>query len=468
VSRDLETLETQSIPVPQRHQATLAEDTIVGPFHIEGLLATGGFSEVYRARRLGAEGRIALKVLHANLVDNRDATLRLMREADASWSIDHPNVVRIHDVGMLPDERPYLSMELLEGESLHDHLQRERRLSAEDALAIIEPLCDALTALHRLGIVHRDLKPSNVFLDERTGTRRVVLLDFGIAKFLGTQSIELTEVRHLLGTPGRMAPEQILGRPVDARTDIYALGALAFHLLAGEKPFGDRSHETLKQLHLHAKRPRVSEHCNVAPALDAVIIRAMAIDPTHRYPRPGEFVKAFRAHVHSDTAPASSPPAQDRERELIGLFVYLHVAGQTLDNPEDSLLDDIDDIIGIAMRELRTLGFTPALESGTKLFYVRAIEPGEPGSPGRAHERALACERALTDARTLYRAIARRSAPDPHVSVTLRLHIDTTRTRDDQPPAGALLDVGAWTTGAPPPGVSMTLAFANTLGTPQD
>jgi serine/threonine-protein kinase len=468
VSHDLETLETQSLGLPQRYQATLAEDTIVGSFHIESLLATGGFSEVYRARCVGSGTRVALKVLHANLVDNRDATLRLMREADASWSIDHPNVVRIYDVGMLPDERPYLSMELLQGESLHDYLQRHRRLSAEEALAILEPLCDALTALHRLGIVHRDLKPSNVFLDERAGTRRVVLLDFGIAKFLGTQSIELTEIHHLIGTPGRMAPEQILGRPVDARTDIYALGALAFHLLAGEKPFGDRSHETLKQLHLHAKRPRVSEHCNVAPALDALIVRAMAIDPAQRFPRPRDFLAAFHAHSGSDTAPAIGPAAHDHERELIGLFLCLHVAGQALDNPEDALLDDIDDIIGIAMNELRTLGFTPALESGTKLLYVRAIEPDEPGGPGPARTRALACERALTDARALYRAIARRPAPDPHVSVILRLHVDTARTRDDQPLAGALLDASTGPTGAPPPGVSMTLAFANALGTQQD
>jgi serine/threonine protein kinase len=452
---DQKTLETLSTPAP-RWKSTLSEGEVAGPFHIERLLATGGFSEVYRARRLGEETAIALKVLHANLVDNRDATLRLMREADASWSISHPNVVRVYDVGMLPDERPYLSMELLEGESLYDHLQRQRRLSVEDTLAILEPLCDALGVLHRLGIVHRDLKPSNVFLDQRDGDCRVVLLDFGIAKFLGTQSIELTETRHLLGTPGRMAPEQILGRPVDARTDVYALGALAFHLLAGERPFGDRSHETLRQLHLHAKRPRVSEHCNISPGLDAVLVRAMAIDPVHRYPSPGELLEAFRAHARSPTLPPTSKPERGRHRETVTLLVYLHVAGQALDHGDDALLDDIDAVIDIAVSELRTLGFLPALESGTKLLYVRPIEPG-----GNAIARAQACERALSDARGVYRAMARRATPDPRVTVILRLHLETEQREQ------AVIDAGVWAGGTPPAGVSMTLPFTNALGTPQ-
>jgi serine/threonine protein kinase len=460
LSGDDQTVETQPTPA-LRWQTTLPEGTVVGPFLIERLLATGGFSEVYRARRVGEDAAIALKVLHANLVDNRDATLRLMREADASWSIAHPNVVRVHDVGMLPDERPYLSMELLEGESLYDHLQRERRLTVEDTLAILEPLCDALGALHRLGIVHRDLKPSNVFLDQRDGASRVVLLDFGIAKFLGTQSIELTEIRHLLGTPGRMAPEQILGRPVDARTDVYALGALAFHLLAGERPFGDRSHETLRQLHLHAKRPRVSEHCNVSPGLDAVLVRAMAIDPIHRYGSPGELVEAFRAHARSATVPAASKPERGRHRESITLLVSLHVAGQALDHGDDALLDDIDEIIDIASLELRMLGFLPALESGTKLLYVRPVEAGGGAAAGEG-ARVQACERALAGARGLYRAIARRTAPDPRVAVTLHLHLEASQEQREQL-AG---DTEGFAGGTPPAGVSMTLAFTTALGTP--
>jgi serine/threonine protein kinase len=464
LSRDDQTLDTLTTPVQPR-QCTLPEGAVVGSFHIERLLATGGFSEVYRARAVGDDTPIALKVLHPNLVDSRDATLRLMREADASRSIAHPNVVRIHDVGMLPEERPYLTMELLQGESLHDHLQRERRLSVEDALAILAPLSDALAALHRLGIVHRDLKPSNVFLDQRDGERRVVLLDLGIAKFLGTQSIELTEARHLLGTPGRMAPEQILGRPVDARTDVYALGALAYHLLAGEKPFGDRSHDTLKQLHLHAKRPRLSEHCNVAPALDAVLIRAMAIDPAHRYASVGELLEAFRTHARSVIGAAVSRADQDDDRDAVALLLHLHVAGLALDSADDALLDDIDDIIDIAASELRVLGFLPALECGTKLLYMRPVEPS-----GTAAKRALACEHALADARAVYRAIARRTTPDPHVTVTLRLHVDAAHERADPGPLEAILDVDdrASAGATPPAGVSMTATFADAIGMPQE
>jgi eukaryotic-like serine/threonine-protein kinase len=453
------TIKTQTVP-EQRPRPGYAEDTIVGPFHLECMLAMGGFGSVYRAHRLGEDTPIAVKVLHASLVDDRDATMRFMREADASWSITHPNVVRIHDVGMLPDDRPYLSMELLEGQSLHDHLQHEKRLSVDDALAILAPLCDALAEIHRLGIVHRDLKPSNVFLDRRDGGCRVVLLDFGIAKFLGIHSIELTEAHHLVGTPGRMAPEQILNRPVDARTDVYALGALAFQMLAGERPFGDRPQEIQKQLHLHAKRPRVSEQCNVAPALDAVLVRAMAIDPAHRYASPGEFLDAFRTHARNVAAAASSAPKHDRERDTIALLLLLHVPAQALDHPDDALLEDIDGVMDIAINELRVLGFVPFLEAGTKLLYVRPVEP--------VHSIALAqsCDRALADARAVYHAVARRPRPDGRVSATLRLHVDLEQKRDIDTPGIAIFEEGALAAGTTAAGVSMTMDFASAIGTP--
>ena len=434
-----------------------AENTIIGPFHLECMLAMGGFGAVYRAHRLGEDTPIAVKVLHASLVDDRDATMRFMREADASWSITHPNVVRIHDVGMLPDDRPYLSMELLEGQSLHDHLQLVKRLSVDDALAILAPLCDALAEIQRLGIVHRDLKPSNVFLDRRDGGSRVVLLDFGIAKFLGTHSIELTEAHHTVGTPGRMAPEQILNRPVDARTDVYALGALAFQMLAGERPFGDRPLEIQKQLHLHAKRPRVSEHCNVAPALDAVLVRAMAIDPAHRYASPGEFLDAFRTHARTVAASASSTPRRELGQDTIALFLHLHVPAQALDHPDDPLLEDIDGAMDIAINELRVLGFVPFLEAGTKLLYMRPVEPG----PSIAL--AQACDRALTDARAVYHAVARRTRADGRVFATLRLHLDTALKRDTDAPGIAIFEEDTRAAATSAAGVSMTMDFASAL-----
>jgi serine/threonine protein kinase len=458
--RPTTTIKTQTTPV-QRPMPVFAADTVVGPFRLECMLAMGGFGVVYRACRLGEDTPIAVKVLHASLVDNRDATMRFMREADASWSITHPNVVRIYDVGMLPDDRPYLSMELLEGQSLQDHLQREKRLSVDDTLAILAPLCEALAELHRLGIVHRDVKPSNVFLDRRDGGCRVVLLDFGIAKFLGIHSIELTEAHHLVGTPGRMAPEQILNRPVDARSDVYALGALAFQMLAGERPFGERPQEILKQLHLHAKRPRVSEHCNVAATLDAVLVRAMAIDPAHRYASPGEFLDAFRTHARGMAAPASPTPKHGPERDTIALALHLHVPAQMLDHPDDALLDDIDGAMDIAVNELRMLGFVPFLEAGTKLLYVVPIEPGH------SIMLAQACDRALANARAVYLAVARRPLPDPRVCLSLRLHVDTARGRDTDPLTGAIFDEDTTATGTPAAGVSMTMAFADALGTPQ-
>jgi serine/threonine-protein kinase len=258
-----------------------------------------------------------------------------------------------------------------------------------------------------------------------------------------------------------MAPEQILNRPVDARCDVYALGALGFQMLAGTRPFGDRPAAILKQLHLHAKRPRVSEHGNVAPALDAVLVRAMAIDPAHRYASPGEFLDAFRAHAQNVTAPASGTPRPRHQRDTIAVLLHLQVPAQALDDPNDALLDDIDDAMDMASSELRMLGFVPFLEAGTRILYHRPIEPGQPATL------AQACDRALADARAVYRALASRPGSDARICVTLRLHLEAAQTLDTLIPERADCDENTGAAAPPAAGVSMTMGFANALGTPQ-
>ena len=144
--------------------------------------------------------------------------------------------MRALDHGTLDDGRPYLVLEYIEGPSLRDAIHERGSLPPAEMLAILEPLCDALATAHALGLVHRDVKASNVILGHDVqGPRRPVLLDFGLVKLLDAEGPGLTSSRSMLGTPAAMAPEQMAGQPVDARTDVYALGLLAFHMLTGRR-----------------------------------------------------------------------------------------------------------------------------------------------------------------------------------------------------------------------------------------
>ncbi|HSR99813.1 MAG TPA: serine/threonine-protein kinase, partial [Kofleriaceae bacterium] len=215
----------------------------VGDWICVRAIGGGGFGAVYEVRHRATDQRAALKLLHAHLVKAPAIVARFDREAQVIGRLRHPGVVELIAAGISDDGRPYLCMELLEGEDLAAVVERGGPLTAPRALAILEPLCAALAAAHELGIVHRDVKASNVMVCRApAGERgRIVLLDFGIAKLSDAFAVELTASHQSLGTPSCMAPEQVHGRPVDARTDVYGLGTLAFFLLTGQMPFWDSS-----------------------------------------------------------------------------------------------------------------------------------------------------------------------------------------------------------------------------------
>jgi eukaryotic-like serine/threonine-protein kinase len=266
----------------------------LGGWHVDDVIAAGGFGVVYAVTRDDGR-RGALKALHAHLVESPDMVGRLLREAQAIARLRHPAVVELLDTGVADDGRPYLVMELLEGVDLARSLRETGRRTPAQVLTIVEPLCAALALAHEHGIVHRDLKASNVFLCRPAGREpgRVVLLDFGIAKL--ADGLDLTRSQQVIGTPASMAPEQIRGEPVDARADVYGLGALIFHLLTGRMPFDDASMTMSQYLHLHAQRPSVSAIAPVPAALDAVVSRAMAIEPAARFGGPLPLLSALRA-----------------------------------------------------------------------------------------------------------------------------------------------------------------------------
>jgi serine/threonine-protein kinase len=269
-------------------------------FTLDRLVGEGGFGQVWRATNATGEV-VAIKVLHLELVRSIDALTRFQRELEAIERLHHRSVVRALSHGSLEDGRPFLVLEYLEGPSLREVLHENGALPPPEMLTILAPLCDALSIAHAAGLVHRDVKASNVILAHDAGGRRPVLLDFGLVKLIDQVGPGLTSSRSMLGTPAAMAPEQMRGQPVDARTDVYALGLLAFHMLTGQPAFGGAPGVVQSYMQIHGARPRPSTKVEIDPAIDAPIGRALAPEQRERFATPKEFYDALHAVIHPTT-----------------------------------------------------------------------------------------------------------------------------------------------------------------------
>jgi serine/threonine-protein kinase len=248
----------------------------------------GSSSEVYEA--VGYDRvRRAVKVLRSVFVDAPDAVFRLEQEGRALAALDHPSLVPVIDVGTTATGRPYFVMPLLEGETARERLRRRVRIAPALACGIAIDMLDGLDAAHRGDVVHRDVKPANLFLPARrplTRTRRCVILDFGVAKLLGAPGAAdapTTDAR-IVGSPGYLAPEQILGGRVDARTDVYAAGLTLFEMIAGRAPFEGKGTVDLMRAHLDAAPPSLRDLVPVSHELDHAVARALAKAPARRWP----------------------------------------------------------------------------------------------------------------------------------------------------------------------------------------
>jgi serine/threonine-protein kinase len=247
-------------------------------FVIQRALGTGGMGAVYLAQdeRLGE--LVALKIMHGLALLDPAAGDRLRREASAARRISHPNVVKIHDVGE-DGGHVFLSMEYVEGQSLKELISRHGMLPVERVRAYVAEICLGLAAAHGQGVIHRDLKPANVLV---TPDQRVKIIDFGLARIANLEGMTATGM--LLGTPEYMAPEQIKGGNIDARTDLYALGALTYHALCGRPPFlGDTpisvslAHTTEQAIPPSQLRPGLSKDW------DTFVLRAMSKAKDQRF-----------------------------------------------------------------------------------------------------------------------------------------------------------------------------------------
>jgi serine/threonine protein kinase len=282
---------TQPGSDPKRSAAASLVGTTVDGFKIESVLGGGAFGGVYRGKQLGLDRVVALKVPTHEIAADPVMARRFAREARAAARIAHPGVVTIHAVGELPDGRPYIAMELIEGEPL-DKILADGPLPAIRALEITRQVASALSETHAADVVHRDLKPSNiVWRRDRNGDDRITLVDFGIAVCKpGTADATRLTAGGLIGTPHYMSPEQAHGDQVDARADLYALGCILFELLTGDPPFDGSGFEVLLA-HLGRPVPKPSEKNAAIPhSVDELVGKMTAKKPDQRVSSADELV----------------------------------------------------------------------------------------------------------------------------------------------------------------------------------
>ncbi len=312
-------LELQEAPPPSA-AGDLDGQVIAGLYRLTARLGAGATGVIYEALRLSDRTPVAIKLLRTAVAQDSVAADRLRREAEALRLTWHGNVVELFDHGTLPDGTSYLVMELLRGETLATRLVRDKRISVADLRPLLDQICDALLAMHAAGVTHRDLKPSNIYLCEPKenlrssnhwvpkdpGAPRVKIFDFGIARVEWAET-RITVPGVPLGTPGYMAPEQERGEAVDARTDIYALGALTYECLSGLPPplrarGAGEGPEPQRWSDAGAEVPE---------AWRALVDKAMSPRPADRYAD----ARAFAAAMHAIDAPSGTQPASG-ERPL--------------------------------------------------------------------------------------------------------------------------------------------------------
>ncbi len=307
---------------------------VLDQYVVKAKLGEGGMGAVYVAEQ-PAIGRLAIiKVIHPWLSRDQTVSTRFATEAKAAARLQNPHIVAIYNYGRMADGTLFLAMEHLEGFTLASLLRRQGRLEPARAVAIATQCCEALAHAHRRGVVHRDLKPSNIMLVVRErGPEFVKVLDFGIAKLDGGEG---TAAGVVLGTPQYMSPEQLTGKPIDGRSDIYALGVLLYEMLAGRPPFVADAAVAYVHKHLNEHPPpiaQVAPGLRVPPALEACIMRALAKGP-HQRPQTAEgfadeLWQALMATVDSSHVPAPSVrrPAPPRAAVALALVGGIALIG---------------------------------------------------------------------------------------------------------------------------------------------
>jgi serine/threonine-protein kinase len=293
--------------------------TVIAGYRIEERIGRGGMGVVYRAQHLNLQRRAAIKIIAPDLAESEGFRERFTREARIAAALQHPNIVTVYDAGEV-DGMLYLAMQFIRGEDLAAILRRDGRLRPYRAIDVCRQVASALDAAHAMGLIHRDVKPANVLIEGRNA----FLTDFGLTKQAGTNA-QLTRAGDMVGTIHYVAPEQIEGRRVSARSDVYALGCLLYHCLSGQVPFAHETDVAVIYAHLSEQPPKLSELRPELPdGLDAVMAKALDKSPDRRFPSCGDMISAARAVIDaagplSETIPprasqvAEPTPAEIRD-----------------------------------------------------------------------------------------------------------------------------------------------------------
>ncbi|MGK4003359.1 serine/threonine-protein kinase [Sorangium sp. So ce1036] len=429
----------------------LPPGTPAGEYILEGFIARGGCGVVYAARHTRSGKPAAVKVLSEAVAHSRRVVERFAREIEVLRSISHPNIVEIYEVGALNDYQPFYVMERLEGQTLDALIRAETRLAPREVLDLMEPVCAALTAAHTAGIIHRDVKASNIFICSGV-PRTVKLLDFGIAKMMAPEegSTWLTTAGRMPGTPSIMAPEQILGGPIDARVDVYALGVLLHRMLVGRLPFHTHDMDEMVRKHLEEPPLPPSLRVPLPIELDAVVLRCMEKRRERRFGSVDELMRALREAIGGPSSSVRSGP--DPTQSAVAVYLEVRMRGGGVDDLDDALAADIGQVLDIGESQLARAGFILASITGNEVLGVRLL-------PTDADEERRERRAALATAAAVHEALARRADANPRVHVNVCVHADEVQVRPAlqiEITGGALLCAGLWAPGAEVQGVFAT------------
>jgi serine/threonine protein kinase len=389
-------------------------------YRILSHIGEGGCAEVYAAAHTRLTGQFAVKVLNRTFARDPEALARFRQEAEITSALRHPNIVQVVDFNVTESGRPFLVMELLEGELLNERLSRQGAMSPPSAVRIVEQIARALLAAHARGIVHRDLKPDNIMLISAEGLDDFVkVLDFGISRASFQPSPG--EDALIFGTPEYMAPEQALGESerVGPKTDQWALATIAYALLTGRQPFRGETVQAVLADVVHGQPPAPSELVPTLTAeVNAAIAGGLSKDPAQRYDDVAAFATAFRCAIEAARAPAPEAALESTALEapataLVDLPALAPVAAQQ-DDPETAF--DAAVTLRIERRDktnrARVLKRATLAAGLAGLLLFRFSPSDSSGSPG-----------ALTAALGAQSVLARAAAELPDAAARLRARL---------------------------------------------
>ncbi len=352
---------------------------VIAGYRIEERVGRGGMGVVYRAEHLNLRRRAAIKIIAPDLAESEGFRERFTREARIAAALQHPNIVTVYDAGEV-DGILYLAMQYIEGNDLAAMLRKDGRLRPYRAIDVIRQVASALDAAHAEGLIHRDVKPANVLIEGRTA----FLTDFGLTKRMDGTHTELTRAGDVVGTIHYVAPEQIEGGKVSARSDVYSLGCLLYHCLTGQVPFSRDTDVAVIYAHLSEPPPKLTAlRPELATGLDGVIAKALDKSPDRRFPTCTDLVNAARGVIDASGPLDTSAPRAPREPGESG------VTGSEVDREVGEAIEGMRDAAAAARRPRVLLGGVDSnTRAVTRMALGDRVEVVEADQGGALVERA--------------------------------------------------------------------------------